>query len=1006
MPSEKIQAGFRLLEEREISELNTIARLWRHEASGAELLSLVNDDENKVFGATFRTPPKDSTGVAHILEHSVLCGSEKYPVKEPFVELIKGSLKTFVNAFTYPDKTCYPVASANLQDFYNLIDVYLDAVFHPLIPEHVFRQEGWRLEPAPEEVPAPHGLMFKGVVFNEMKGAYSSPDSMLHEKAQQTLYPDTVYGLDSGGDPLHIPDLSYEAFKDFHRRYYHPSNTRFFFHGNDPEERRLEILDACIAPFGRLEVNSAIQAQEPFTAPREVVLPYPADPADPMDSADSTDVQERGRCMFVLSWLFPKPPNMEDALAWQMLETMLVGLPGAPLRKALLDSGLGEDLAGVGMESELLQSYFSTGLKGLAKDKAPAVQECILQTLEQLVQKGLPADLVEAAVNSLEFDLRENNTGRFPRGLHLMLRSLTQWLYDKNPLDALAFEAPLNAVKQRAFSGERYFEGLISGLLLENPHRVALLLEPDESFGMTLLQEEQQRIAAMAANMDAEQRQELARLAEELARLQQTPDSPEDLAKLPRLTLADLPPQNTPIPSEEFEVSKVPGLLHDLPTNGLLYLDLCFDLAPALEQRPILAFLAPLFSRALLEMGTRKRDYVEMSTLIARKTGGIDADPMAFARHGTPAAPTRLMLRSKATLDKAGELGDLLRELLCEASFADADRLGQLMQEELAGLEERIAPMGHRIAISRVAARQSQAALLNECFHGMSQLVFVRRLVQTMLRDPAPLQQALEDFRELVLHKAALLCNVTAPEASMPEILPVLEKLVGALPERAPKQKESGDLESRLGQEHASPQGAAYFLDARKEGLQIASRVNYVAKGARIYDSEHVFHGASMVGVRLLSTAWLWDKVRVQGGAYGAFCLLDRLSGALSMASYRDPNIQATLEAFDASARELSHMASDRAALESAIIGVIGDLDEHMLPDAKGFASLLRHLTGDNEDMRQRMREQVLGATAADLTPFVERLQEFAAKGHVCALGPKQALQEAADAQWRMSRLL
>lgn len=998
MPKTIVNAGFRLVQERDIAELNTRARLWVHEKTGAELLSLCNEDENKVFGVTLRTPPADSTGVAHILEHSVLCGSEKYPLKEPFVELLKGSLKTFLNAFTYPDKTCYPVASVNLQDFYNLIDVYMDAVFHPLIPEHVFRQEGWRLEPAPPTQDAPHGLVFKGVVFNEMKGAYSSPDGLLHEKAQQTLYPETIYGLDSGGDPLVIPDLSYEAFKEFHRTCYHPSNARFFFHGDDPEQRRLELVGSWIDPYERLEPQTDVAPQPVFSEPRELTFSYPADPADENDS--------RNRCMLTLSWLFPEPPSMQDVLAWDMLETMLVGLPGAPLRKALLDSGLGEDIAGVGLESELLQSYFSTGLKGIAPESVVAVQQCILETLENLCAEGLPSELVEAAVNSAEFELRENNTGRFPRGLYLMLRSLTQWLYDKNPLEALAFEAPLENIKHKLASGERLFEELIEKLLLHNPHRVRLLLRPDEKMAEELRRKEQQRIAAMAANMDEAQRQELASKAQELLQLQQTPDAPEDLAKIPRLTLADLPPNNTVIPCEQAEIAGATALLHDIPTNGLLYLDLCFDLRPLLRHRPALAPLAALFSRALLEMGTRKRDYVAMSTRIARKTGGVEAEPFACSRHCSSEAVSKMLLRGKSTLLKADDLSEIMQELLLDADFSDAARFRQLVQEELSGLEQRIAPLGHRMALSRVAAQVSEAGMLNECFHGVNQLLFLRRLATAVSRDPEPALQALCDFRDLVLQRDGLLLNITAPQAATQGLLPVLEKLTQSLPSRSESPTTSTAFESLMGTEYSHLQGGAYALTPGMEGLQLPSQVNYVAKAANIYNLGYSFHGAALAGVRLLSTGWLWDRVRVQGGAYGAFCHLDRLSGALSMASYRDPNILRTLEAFDQAAESLHSMARDREALESAVIGTVGDIDEHLLPDAKGFTSLFRWLAEDNEDVRQTMREQILSASAEDIVPFVEGLRDFAAQGAVCVLGSDQALREAADENWRLSRLL
>ncbi len=808
--------GFELVEERNIQEIASIARLWRHEKSGAELLSLVNDDENKVFGVTLRTPPRNSTGVAHILEHSVLCGSRKYPLKEPFVELLKGSLKTFLNAFTYPDKTCYPVASCNLQDFYNLIDVYMDAVFHPLIPEHVFRQEGWRLVPSEDDP----GLEMQGVVLNEMKGAYSSPDAVLHERAQQSVFPDTLYGLDSGGDPEHIPDLTYEEFVSFHQTYYHPSNARFFFHGDDPEERRLELVNEIIAPFGRLEVDSSIQRQQPLDQPRISTLPYAVDAGE----------DRPNRAMMVMNWLIPGERTFGQSLALHMLETMLVGLPGAPLRKALLDSGLGEDLAGVGLESELLQSYFSTGLKNVDPARVPDIEALILGTLEKLADEGLHPELVEAAVNSTEFDLRENNTGSFPRGLHLMLRSLTNWLYDIDPMAPLAFEEPLADIKRRLEAGEKVFEDMLRQCFLENRSRNVLVLVPDETLAQRLQEEEHRRLSDMAASMSEKDMAELRVQAEELVRLQQEPDSQEALETIPRLSLDDLPPENTPIPLEERELAGRTCLFHDIETTGLVYADLAFDLRPLLDGRPGLAPLLPLFGRAMLEMGTSRRDYVSMSMLIARKTGGIDPDVLVCPVQGADQARALFMLRCKVTCEKMPELADILHELFTEARFDDMERLRQLLQEELAGLEERISPMGHRMAMSRVQARLTEAGRLNEHLNGISQLLFLRRLNEVMAADLAPLRAALEELRDLLLCRSNLMFNLTTSGSDFAAVAPLLDGLGECLPGKG-KEPQGKAFETLLGEGYLYPDGEAMGLGKDKEGLIIPANVNFVARG-------------------------------------------------------------------------------------------------------------------------------------------------------------------------------
>ncbi|MGM0646564.1 MAG: insulinase family protein, partial [Thermodesulfobacteriota bacterium] len=472
--------GFTCLQDTYVDEIRSQCRLYRHDRTGAEVLSVENQDTNKVFGISFRTPPNDSTGVAHILEHSVLCGSRKYPLKEPFVELLKGSLQTFLNAMTFPDKTCYPVASQNTQDFYNLIDVYLDAVFHPRLTENIFRQEGWHYElESPEDT-----LRLKGVVYNEMKGAYSSPDGLLSEYSQQTLFPDTTYGLDSGGNPSQIPELTFEQFLDFHRTYYHPSNARIFFYGDDDPEERLRLIDAALQEFSAQQVDSSVGDQAYWQAPKREERVYAAGP----DSDNKT--------MLTVNWLLGAVDDVKANLTLQVLEDILLGAPGAPLRQALLDSGYGEDIAGVGLEEDLKQMFFSTGLKGISPDKAEDVERLLLQTLQRLVDEGLDPEAVQAGLNTVEFELRENNTGSLPRGLLVMIRSLSTWLHDKDPLALLQFEAPLQSLRDELASGKPVFEECIRRYLLDNPHRSTLILQPDTELTQRMEAEEAERLAA------------------------------------------------------------------------------------------------------------------------------------------------------------------------------------------------------------------------------------------------------------------------------------------------------------------------------------------------------------------------------------------------------------------------------------------------------------------------------------------------------------------------------
>ncbi|HEY9013092.1 MAG TPA: insulinase family protein, partial [Devosia sp.] len=472
--------AFELLREETIPEVSSEAKLYRHRKTGAEVLSLVNDDENKVFGITFKTPPEDSTGVAHILEHSVLCGSRKYPVKKPFVELLKGSLHTFLNAMTFSDKTAYPVASQNLQDFYNLVDVYLDAVFFPLITEDTFRQEGWHYELESSQAP----MVYKGVVFNEMKGAYSSAAAVLGKKSQLSLYPDTTYGVNSGGDPAAIPNLTYEYFKTFHEKFYHPSNARIVFYGDDDPEERLSILDKYLGQFDRIEVKSDIPLQPRWSEPRRIVETYAA------------SEQEAGKkaAMVTVNWMADEQKDPVTVLALNVLEHILVGNAASPLRKALIDSGLGEGMTGSGLVEDMKQPYWTVGLKGIDEKDADVVETLILATLEKLARDGIDKETVEASVNSLEFAMRENNTGSFPRGISLMFRSMRTWLHGGDPLEPLSFEAPLAELKERLAKGERVFEDLIKSQLIDNKHRTTVLLKPDPEQGAREAAEERAKL--------------------------------------------------------------------------------------------------------------------------------------------------------------------------------------------------------------------------------------------------------------------------------------------------------------------------------------------------------------------------------------------------------------------------------------------------------------------------------------------------------------------------------
>ncbi|MGW8220735.1 MAG: insulinase family protein [Syntrophobacteria bacterium] len=954
--------GFERITEKHIPELETKAELYRHVKTGAELLSLVNNDENKVFGIIFRTPPSDSTGVAHILEHSVLCGSRKYPLKEPFVELMKGSLQTFLNAFTYPDKTCYPVASQNLQDFYNLIDVYLDAVLYPRLTPFTLQQEGHHLEL--EELDNP--LIYKGVVYNEMKGAYSSPDRVLAEYSQQSLFPNHTYGYDSGGEPKHIPSLTFEQFTSFHQQYYHPSNARIFFHGDDDPEQRLRLVNDYLKEFERQEIDSAIPVQPLFKGPKRIIRSFGA------GSDDSGELKG----MLTTNWLLTETADAETNLALRILNYILLGMPASPLRKALIDSGFGEDLAGAGLEDELRQMYFSTGLRGIDIEDGDRVENLILQTLNGLAKEGIDPLTVEAALNTVEFRLRENNSRNYPQGLVLMLRALTTWLYDFDPLALLAFEAPLSKVKAQLAADSSFFEGMIERFFLNNLHRTTLILQPDPTLLEKEEAEERERLATARSAMSKEKLQAVIDQTNELKRVQQAPDPPEALAAIPILKLSDLEKRNKTIPLTSIEQRNTKVLFHDLATSSIVYLDVGFDLH-AMEQH-YLPFV-PLFGRALLEMGTDKEDFVALTQRIGRKTGGIHPQSFTSAVGGEERGASWLFLRGKSMLSQSSDLMAILRDVLLTVELDNQERFRQMVMEAKARYEQRLVPEGHQVVNLRLRAHFNEADWVAEQMKGVSYLFFLRDLIRKVDEDWPGVLANLEHMRQTLVSRQNIIINVTCDQKDWSAFNPHLDGFLKQLP--------ADDVQEFKW----SPDKPAGF-----EGMIIPAQVNYVGKGANLYELGYRLHGSAHVISRYLRTAWLWERVRVQGGAYGAFCLFNHLSGTLTFVSYRDPNLIKTIETFDETVKFLRSTDITDDELTKCIIGTIGEIDRHLLPDAKGYTSMVRYLTKDTDEKRQLWRENVLNTSVTDFRDFADVLDGVKRSGLVKVVGAASALETVA----------
>jgi Zn-dependent M16 (insulinase) family peptidase len=815
-------------------------------------------------------------------------------------------------------------------------------------------------------------------VFNEMKGAYSSPDGVLETVIVNSLFPRHVYGVDSGGDPRHIPDLTYENFKAFHASYYHPSNSFIFFYGNDDPEKRLERMEGYLRPYKKIKVRSGIPLKKPFKRARRVQYAY--------DAGQDTDIKKKH--YLTVNWVLPETSDPVMNFSLRILSNILIGTPASPLKKALLDSGLGEDLAGIGLESDVRQIIFSTGLKGTRARDAKKIESLIFDTLEKLVRGGIDPDMIAASLNTIEFRLRENNTGSLPRGISLMLRSLTTWLHDDDPFKLLAFEAPLGAIKAKLTNDNRYFEKLIETYLLENQHRTILRLKPDPDFGRRFDEEEKARLAKVRETLTEEQLKEIVETTKALKKRQETPDTEEALATIPVLKLQDLEKASRTIPIEVMDMQDTDVLYHDLFTNGIVYLDLGFDLHALPKD---LLPLTEVFGRALLEMGTETEDYVKLSQRIGKSTGGIFSSTGTSAVIGSRESVAKLFLRGKATVAQSSELLNILKDVLLTTKFDNQERLKQIVLEEKAGLESMLVPRGHIFVNQRLRAQFSEAGWAQDQMSGVGYLFALRDLEKAIDKKWASVLEKLEAMRDALVNRNALLCNVTVDASNWDVFKPQLDSFLSALPAK----------DVSLSPFNVQPV-------QMREGLTIPAQVNYVGKGLNLYELGYERDGSAMVVNGYMQMAYLWEKIRVQGGAYGGFSAFDDVSGVFTFLSYRDPNVASTIENYDKAGAFLKGLDSSRLSdneLTKAIIAAIGELDAYQLPDAKGYTSMLRHLTNRTDALRQKIREEVLSTNGEDFIALGEALEKAAQSEAVAVIGSQSAL-EAANLGLKVTKVL
>jgi Zn-dependent M16 (insulinase) family peptidase len=966
-------SGFRLREVREVKELKTLGMVFEHEKSGARLLSLSGDDDNKVFSVSFRTPPVDSTGMPHILEHSVLCGSRKFPSKEPFVELAKGSLKTFLNAFTFPDKTMYPVASRNRKDFFNLVDVYLDAVFHPNIYRFpgIFMQEGWH-----HELDSPEGeITYKGVVYNEMRGVYSTPESILFRAITDSLFPDSPYRFESGGDPDAIPALTLEGFLAFHRRYYHPSNSYFFLYGDGRVEELLEFIDReYLGDFDRAEIDSAIPPQGPFGDIRERKVEFPI----------SEGEEERERAYLSLNFVTGTSADPVLYMAIDMLEHLLLDTPAAPLKNALLEARIGKDVFGL-CERSLAQPTMSVVVKGSEEERKGRFREVVFETLGSLAAKGIDKKLVEASINIKEFSLREADYRGFPKGLVYCIKCMDSWLYDADPFLHLAYEPALERVKEAMKTD--FFERLIARYFLENHHGSLVTATPAKGLSEKKNREIAKRLSDYKKKISEQELLGIARATGELKRRQTTPDTPEDLRAIPVLSLRDINPKAEDLPIEVKEERGVKVLRHAIFTNRIGYLNLHFDTtAVPREDIPYLPLLATLLGRVSTEL----HRYGDLSNEVNIHTGGIEFSAETFGHKDDDGEyyPT-FLVRSKALTRKLPELSRLLAEIIGRTRFDERDRVREIVQETKSRLEMGIYDQGHLIAAGRLLSYFSPVGWYTETLSGLSFYKFVSGIEKNFDAAADGLLHKLREVASLVFNRRGLVVSVTAESGDYGNFREALPGILENLGERpASGGGAEGGGTSRGGYRHD--------LVSRNEGLLTPGNVQYVAKGFNFRSLGHGYSGVFQVLRSVISMDYLWNRVRVQGGAYGGFARFGR-NGNMYFCSYRDPNLNETLKIYDEAESYIRSFSTDKREMTKYVIGTVSGLDAPLTPSMKGETATERHLSGLTREDVQKAREEVLGTTLSDIRECAQVVGDVMRQNRFCALGGEGKLRESGE---------
>lgn len=966
-------AEYEILDEHRVEDVQSDGFILRHKKSGARIAILSNNDDNKVFYIGFRTPPEDETGVPHIIEHTTLCGSKKFPVKDPFIELAKGSLNTFLNAMTYPDKTVYPIASCNDQDFKNLMDVYLDAVFNPNITkyEEIFKQEGWHYELTGKD----DELKINGVVYNEMKGAYSSPDEVLSSQIYRSLFPDNTYSKDSGGNPEYIPKLTYEAYLDFYHKYYHPSNSYIYLYGDMDVVERLEWLDKeYLSLYDYKKVNSEINKQPAFDEIKNVEAQY---------SITMDDSQENKT---YLSYNRVVGDTLDEMLyqAFDVLDYALVSSPGAPVKQALIDAGIGDDVYG-SYDAGILQPVFSFVAKNANASQADEFESIIENTLKEVVKTGINKEALLAGINSSEFKFREADFGQFPKGLLFGLNCLDSWLFD-DMKPFIHLECLGTFAKLRKAVDTDYFEKLIQEYLLDNTHGSSVTVKPKRGLGNEREEVLAKELSDYKASLSDEEIKKLIEDTEHLKKYQEEPSSDEDLRKLPMLTRADMKKNAMPFSNIEDELLDVKVVRHDIESNGIDYISFLFDAGDFAQSE--LGYLG-FFTNALGLVSTEKYSYTDLANATNIYTGGIST--------GTASHPdikdrnnfvfkfeVKLKVLEK-NLDKALEL---MEQMLLTSDFTDTKRLGELVAQIKARLQANLSSSGHLVAAMRSMSSFSRYALYQDELKGIAFYRSICHIEKELSESPKSVSDKLAAIAKKLFARNRMLISFTGNNEAYGNAKPSLEKVIAGF-----------DKMSAIGNQ------AEVHFNTAKEAFIDASQIQYVAKTGDFICEGYEYTGALRLLRIILSYDYLWINVRVKGGAYGCMNTFLR-SGESYFVSYRDPNLSDTLDVYDRIPEYIKSFSPDERDMTKYIIGTFSALDTPMNPEAKGSRSLSAYLEGITYEQIQKERNEILNAQPEDIRRLADLVEAVLKKDSICVIGNENMIKESAGLFENVEKLI